>query len=424
MRRLKFTLVAAFVLAFAYLAFDSDKVRSQTGRAAEKNDLSELTGNQNNAAAVAVTEAPAAFDNQTNGFVDPVAFSAALETFEEREEFDEGLGPIYNAAGCAECHTNPVTGGISQITELRAGRFNGFTFIDHPGGSLIQSRASDASIQEHVFDNYNVQSFRTSLNILGDGFVEAVANDTLIALSQNQFFQSGGRIFGQIVAVPVVEANGVLRVGRFGWKNQHASLLSFAGDAYVNEMGITNPLFPVENTSNGNSVDLFDPIPGIESLEDTDAFAVFMRATKAPPRGEITSAAISGERVFNSISCSICHVQTLRTAPAGTVINGGALTVSAALGDKNFHPFGDFLLHDVGTGDGIVQNGGQSTRNKVRTAPLWGVRTRNRLMHDGESLTFSDAILRHRGEATFVTNRFNALSASEKRDLITFLKSL
>lgn len=422
MKRLKYVLVVSFAAACVYLAISGDSVRSQTGKI-EKTDLSELSGKQNLALAPA-SEAPVGFDNLTNGFTDQIAFGTALATFQEREEFDGGLGPIYNAAGCAECHTNPVTGGISQITELRAGKFNGSVFIDHPGGSLIQSRSSDASVQEHVLDGNTVQSFRTSLNILGDGFVEAVANDTLIALSQNQFFQSGGRISGQVVAVPVVEANGILRVGRFGWKNQHASLLSFAGDAYVNEMGITNPLFPVENTSNGNSVDIFDPVPGIESLEDTDTFALFMRATKAPPRGEITAAAINGERVFNTISCSICHVQTLRTAPVGTLINGGVMAVSTALGDKNFHPFGDFLLHDVGTGDGIVQNGGQSTRNKVRTAPLWGVRTRNRLMHDGESLTFTDAILRHRGEAQFVTNRFNTLSAADKRDLVLFLKSL
>lgn len=422
MKRLKLVLAVSFAATYVCLVIFSDKVSSQTGKA-EKQDLSELSGAQNITLGVA-TEAPAGFDNLTNGLVDQTAFDTALDVFKEVEDFDEGLGPIYNAASCAECHANPVTGGISQVTELRVGRFNGFTFTDHPGGSLIQSRASDASIQEHLLDGNNVASFRSSLNILGDGFVEAVANDTLIALSQNQFFQSGGRISGQIVAVPVVEANGVLRVGRFGWKNQQASLLSFSGDAYVNEMGITNPLFPIENTSNGNSVDIFDPIPGIENEEDINAFALFMRSTKVPPRGEITAAAISGERVFNAISCSICHVQTLRTAPAGTLINGGAMTVPPALGDKLFHPFGDFLLHDVGTGDGIVQNGGQSTRNKVRTAPLWGVRTRNRLMHDGESLTFTDAILRHRGEASFVTSRFNVLSAMEKRDLITFLKSL
>ena len=423
MNRLKLVLVVSFAAAFVWTLANGGTVSSQTNKGGNNGDLSELSGSQNRPLAPA-TEAPAGFDNLTNGFVDQAGFNTALETFNEREEFDEGLGPIFNAAGCAECHTNPVSGGISQITELRAGKFNGLVFTEHPGGSLIQSRASDASIQEYVMDGYNVQTFRTSLNLLGDGFVEAVANDTLIALSQNQFFQSGGRISGQIVAVPVVEANGVLRVGRFGWKNQHASLLSFAGDAYVNEMGITNPLFPIENSSNGDPVDVFDPLPDVESLEDTDGFALFMRSTKAPPRGSVTAAAISGEQTFNAIGCAICHVSTLRTAPTGTLINGGTLAVSPALGDKSFHPFGDFLLHDVGTGDGIVQNGGQSTRNKVRTAPLWGVRTRNRLMHDGESLTFTDAILRHRGEAQFVTNRFNTLTSTEKRNLVAFLRSL
>lgn len=424
MNRVKVFLVAVFAAATIWMLADGDRVSSQTGKAPAKDDLSELSGGTNQNALLAPTEAPAGFDNLTNGFVDQTGFATAMEIFKEVEEFDEGLGPIFNAASCAECHNNPVTGGISQVNELRAGRFNGVTFTDHPGGSLIHSRASDASIQEHILDGTNVASFRSSLNVLGDGFVEAVANDTLIALSQNQFFQSGGRISGQVVAVPVVEANGVLRVGRFGWKNQHASLLSFSGDAYVNEMGITNPLFPDELTSNGNPVDEFDPIPGVENLDDIDAFALFMRSTKAPPRGQLTAAAINGEQSFNAIGCAICHVSTMRTAPPGTVINGGALTVSSALGNKNFHPFGDFLLHDVGTGDGIVQNGGPSTRNKVRTAPLWGVRTRNRLMHDGESLTFTDAILRHRGEAQFVTNRFNTLSSAEKRNLVAFLRSL
>ena len=332
--------------------------------------------------------------------------------------------PIYNAQSCAECHQNPVSGGISQVTELRAGHFDGNIFTNHPGGSLIQSRATNASIQERILDNYEVRTFRTSLNTLGDGFIEAIANDTLINLANNQFFQSGGRIAGQIILVPVEEASGALRVGRFGWKNQQASLLSFSGDAYVNEMGITNPLFQSENTSNGNPIDIFDPLPNVESLVDTDAFALFIRASKAPPRGDITVAALDGERIFNTISCSICHVPSLTTAPVGTLINGGAFTVPAALGGKIVHPFGDFLLHDVGTGDGIVQNGGQSTRNKVRTAPLSGVRTRNRLMHDGQSLSFGEAIERHRGEALFVTNRYLLLTAAEKRNLIAFLKSL
>jgi CxxC motif-containing protein (DUF1111 family) len=98
--------------------------------------------------------------------------------------------------------------------------------------------------------------------------------------------------------------------------------------------------------------------------------------------------------------------------------------VPAALGSKIIRPFGDFLLHDVGTGDFIVQNGGPVTRTRVRTAPLWGVRTRDRLMHDGESLTFNEAILRHAGEAQSVITRYQALTPLQKRQLQTFLESL
>jgi CxxC motif-containing protein (DUF1111 family) len=106
------------------------------------------------------------------------------------------------------------------------------------------------------------------------------------------------------------------------------------------------------------------------------------------------------------------------------VINQGTFTVPAALGNKTIHPFGDFLLHDVGTGDGIVQNGGQGTRNQMRTPPLWGVRSRARLMHDGDTLTRNEAILRHAGQATAIINNYNALSATQKNQLITFLNSL
>jgi len=155
--------------------------------------------------------------------------------------------------------------------------------------------------------------------------------------------------------------------------------------------------------------------------------STFMRATKAPPRDTAlaaTAAAVAGSTLFNQIGCNICHVRDITTAPAGTLINGGAFTVPAALGNKIIHPFSDFLLHDVGTGDGIVQNGGQSTANKLRTSPLWGSRTHARHMHDGESLTFTDAILRHAGEATTVINRFRALTANQRNQIVVFLQSL
>ena len=375
-------------------------------------------------------EAPAAFSPTsspdpmvlvTNGFVDQATFDADKAVFEEQEGRADGLGPVYNAQSCAECHQSPVTGGISQVTELRAGHFDGFNFQDHVGGSLINDRAINPAYQERVLGAYEVRTFRTSLNTLGDGFVEAINSNTLVAISNGQ--PAGMR--GQFIQVPVNEAGNALRGGRFGWKNQHASLKSFSADAYVNEMGITSPLQPNDNTSNGTVVD--DGIPDPENLEDVDLFAEFMRATGVPPRDLVLAAtndAQVGSGLFNQVGCATCHVRNITTADVGTVINGGALTVDANLGNKLIHPFGDFLLHNVGTGDGIVQNGGQSTRNKVRTAPLWGMRSRDRLMHDGESLTRNEAILRHAGEATGVINNYRSLSNGQKNQLITFLNSL
>jgi CxxC motif-containing protein (DUF1111 family) len=376
------------------------------------------------------TEAPAAFDNRTNGLLTQADFDAAKATFEERDEIADGLGPVYNAQACSECHQSPVTGAISQISELRAGHLDGAgNFVDAPGGSLINDRAVDASIQERVPGAENVRTFRMSTNALGDGFVEAIDSNTLSNLAAAQP-GTGLGIAGQFIQVPVLEAGGTLRGGRFGWKNQNASLLSFSADAYLNEVGITNRLLTTENTSLGRNVAVlpFDQVPGNEDPEnDIDEFAAFMRATKAPPRdGALanTADAVAGSNLFDQVGCNVCHTRSITTAPAGTVINAGQFTVPAALGNKIIHPFSDFLLHDVGTGDGIVQNGGQSTRNKLRTSPLWGSRTHDRHMHDGASLTFTDAILRHAGEATTVINRFRALTANQRNQIVVFLQSL
>ena len=195
-----------------------------------------------------ISEAPTGFDKQTNGLTTQWQFIADREIFDEQEQIEDGLGPVYNAQSCGECHQNPVSGSPTQISELRAGRFNGRTFTEHPGGSLIHSRAIDAHLQEQTSECANVRSFRLSLSTLGDGFVESIADDTLFAIANNQ----PSALRGEALRVPVLEAGGALRVGRFGWKNQHASLVSFSADAYLNEMGITSPLQPTENTSNRN----------------------------------------------------------------------------------------------------------------------------------------------------------------------------
>ena len=368
----------------------------------------------------ALTEAPTGFDGLTNGFSTQADMDAAAAVFREVVDIPDGLGPVYNRQSCAECHRSPVLGGGSEIRETRAARIDG---SEPPGGSLIQDRAIDPAIQETIPPG-TVRAARISLSMLGDGFVEAINNSTLAAIAAAQ--PAAQR--GTLIQVPVLEAPGTSRTGRFGWKDQNSSVLSVVAEEYLDEIGITSPLKPVENTSNGRSVADFDRVPDPEDDgSNTASLALFVRSLKAPPVDAARAASPSarnGSNLFNQIGCAVCHVRTIATAPAGTVINGGAFTVPPALGDKTIHPLCDFLLHNVGTGDGIVQNGGAATRNQVRTACLWGLRARASFMHDGASPTVGAAITRHAGQATAARNTFNALSAANRADVLNFLSSL
>ena len=331
------------------------------------------------------------------------------------------------------------------MTELRVGHTDRFGRFLNPsipidnenvvitGRSLVNDRAicpnpefPEVQAQQRVPPGANVRTFRTSLNTLGDGFVEAIPSSTLLRLAAEQCRRTNGVICGQPVLVPVLEAGGRLRIGRFGWKAQHASLLSFSADAYLNEMGITSELLPEAITTLCDTVaDPEDqPEDGIRGIE---RFARFMRASKAPPRDDFLARSLDaqiGSDLFNRIGCDTCHVPTLVTAPAGSIINAGAFTVPPALGDKIIHPYSDFLLHNLDTGDGIVQNGGQNTANKLRTPPLWGVRTRIRLLHDGSALTLNEAILRHGGEVRLMIRNYRGLTDRERQQILTFLRSL
>lgn len=374
-------------------------------------------------------EAPAGFDNSTNGHSEQATYDGDRDTFAEQEKVEDGLGPVYNAQSCGECHQNPVTGGASQVSVMRAGHNDPQgNFVEAPGGSLIHDRAIDPRAQETIPQRENIRTFRASLSVLGDGYVEAIEDRTFIDIANRQARDSRGQIMGQIIQVPLLEAPGLTRAGRFGWKNQHASLQSFSADAYLNEMGITSALLPTENTSLGRSVTEYDKVADPEDDGvDLNKFTRFMRSTKVPPRDNQlanTPDAQMGSMLFDQVGCALCHTRSITTAPPGTYLNGGTFVVSEALGNKVIHPFSDYLLHDVGTGDGIVQNGGPETAKKIRTAPLWGLRTRTRLMHDGQSLTPQDAILRHAGEASFVIGNFNRLAPPQRNQLLTFLRSL
>ena len=398
------------------------------------------------------TEAPAGFDTPTlaqnpgsqstsNGIAQPPGDTYALDqsAFELDHDASTGLGPVFNARACADCHQNPVTGGTSQFTEVRAGHkdatgtFVAATVPIYDGANLIANRSiiNDRALipqaQESVPANENIRALRAALNTLGDGFVEAVDDSTLKAIAQHQIEVSDGRIHGEAIEVPVLESPGQTRIGRFGWKDQHSSLLSFVGDAYLNEMGVTNRLRPKDVTTIGKITSDPEDTPDNLGLADIDHFAQFIRGTKMPPRDAALAAtpeAREGEEIFEKIGCAVCHVSTMVTAPPGTAINGGAFRVPDALGNKIIHPFSDFLLHDIETGDGIVQNPPQDTANKLRTVPLWGLRMHPRHMHDLKSLTLENAIERHGGEAEHVRKRFRELSREDKQELFTFLNSL
>jgi CxxC motif-containing protein (DUF1111 family) len=416
--------------------------------------------------APALPEAPAGFDNKSNGLVDDATHTADQVKFDEIEQISDGLGPLYNAQSCRECHQNPTSGGSSQVSELRVGHRGPGGKFQNPeipiargteiikGRTLVNDRAicpnaafPSTEIQERVPDSENVRTFRVSLNVLGDGFVEAVPDQTFVDLAKDQCRKNHNKICGQVLYVPILESLGQTGVGRFGWKDQHASLLSFSADAYLNEMGITNRLQPDEVTNLCNTASEPNDTTGPDGLADIDRFARFIRATETPARDSTlaqTPKAKLGADLFVKVGCDICHVQTLTTAPAGTTVNGGTFTIPPALGDKQFHPYGDFLLHNVGTGDGFVvamlEHYGKkmyqtnwrnlsipdynNTANKIRTAPLWGVRLHSRLMHDGDSVTLFDAILRHGGEAAQVTKKFKKLNPAEKEALLEFLRSL
>jgi cytochrome c553 len=301
-------------------------------------------------------EAPTGFDNLTNGFEDQTAFTSdRADKFEEVETIADGLGPVYNATSCVSCHQNPVSGSSSQVAELRGGHHEPdpndpkkVIFIEPPGGSLIHQRAIDAAIQEHVPPGDEVRTLRMSTNILGNGFVEVIPDEDILKIRAAQ--PRGMK--GLPVAVPVavaakrgaggaIEFDFVERIGRFGWKCQEASLLNFSAGAYLNEMGITNPLNPKENTSNGRDVTPLDHVPDPEDQTvdpndpskvehlfgvDVESFTRFLRATKAPPR-DLSLAGTKdmqeGEKIFRNnetLGCASCHQPDYTTPKAGTPI--------------------------------------------------------------------------------------------------------
>jgi CxxC motif-containing protein (DUF1111 family) len=367
-------------------------------------------------------------------------FEAGQANFEGTDTPATGLGPVFNNTGCAQCHSIPAVGGGSTILETRYGTLTNGVFdpLTQYGGSLIHQQGigtfngvdyvGEIVPQPPAVPNgpATIVAGRRTTPLFGLGLVDAVPSSTFQQIAEHEQ-EFAPETAGRVNVVNDVFADGQApeaRAGRFGWKCQHSTMFAFSGDAYLNEMGITTPFLPNEicpqDPAQGRLVNcaLLAANPGPAPTNDPDnsslsQFTDFITFLAPPPPLALTRQAQIGARIFTGIGCANCHLPTLHTGPSPI----------AALDNVTFHPFSDFLLHDMGSlGDGIAQSGAGQT--EMRTAPLWGVRVLTTFLHDGRAKTLSQAILAHAGQGRAARNAFANLSRSDQANLIAFLNSL
>ena len=350
-------------------------------------------------------------------------FRLGLDDFTEVETSEEGLGPAFNGTSCAVCHNVPAIGGTSTILETRAATVDEqgeFLPLDPSGETLMHLFSIPThGCQPIIPETATIISRRAAIPVFGAGLVEAIPDSAIMA-NADPGDADGDGISGRAAIVTDV-ATGARRVGRFGWKAQHASLLAFGADAYRNEMGITNDLFPQESGF-GLTPDAYrhcDPMPEPEDRREPltgrrgiDNFESFMKFLAPIERGHIGALEQQGDAVFRALGCSSCHRPQLTT---GSNRN--------PLFDRKVVPlFSDLLLHDIGTGDGIRQ--ADASASEFRTPALWGLRLRRPFLHDGSAATIDQAIRRHAGEAMRARQLYDTLSEAQVAALVAFLRSL
>jgi len=412
---------------------------------------------------------------------DLATFAGGQLTFTEVDSLPE-LGPIFNSRSCGACHFQPALGGSGQFINevrvrnntaggplhifasdsiLRAGPQKQGTTTIFPAGlestplgcQITSPRCAQSTCQTEeanrttfattlkicdptssaFLSGTNCTAERQSTPLFGFGLVEAVANSTFVAIANSQPPAIRG-------TVKTVVELGATRVARFGWKDDVATLRGFAADAYLNEIGITNPDAPNERSSCALGVTKFgvlldaadDPEDTIQNdgRADIDRFADFMRGLAPPPTLNQSNSAQAGHTLFNQIGCGGCHVESITTAanPAAFVppTSGGVPITSSLnniLANQTFHPFSDFLLHDMGSlGDGITS--GAAGPRMMRTAPLWGVRGKSRLLHDGRAEEIEDAINLHDGQAASAAAQFQGLTDGQRQAILDFLNTI
>jgi CxxC motif-containing protein (DUF1111 family) len=327
-----------------------------------------------------------------------------------------GLGPLFNGRSCAECHHDPVPGGSGVETGARATVLHGGVCSDlsDVGGPVIQLHVTPALHdalgidQEPLPAQATAIGYRTSPALWGSGLLDAVPDADILARADPDD-RDGDGISGR----PNMGADG--RPGRFGRKAQVTTLWDFVGDAYVMEMGITNTIFPVEQTVAGQPLP-----PGVDQApdseiahEDLNAADAFMRWMAAPSFGGPAQLLTDGGAIFSRIGCATCHVPKLYAGENHI----------AAVSHHVVPAYTDLLLHDMGSGLADICTG-QALPGEFRTEPLWGLRFRLVFLHDGHAPTIDAAIQLHGGEGKDARDRYLALSDEERATLLQFLGSL
>ena len=335
---------------------------------------------------------------------------------------EAGLGPLFVATSCGSCHAGDGK-GHPFTTLVRFGQVDTFgnQFLQR-GGPQLQNRAIPGVMPEQIPPGTPFSKFTPPANT-GLGFLEAVTDATLLALSDPDDLNSDG-ISGRAnwINVPqycvyrpgTIERNGKY-IGRFGKKAAVYDLLQQTVNAYNQDMGVNSTY---EHYSTYTSLDADPEITNQTALD----VVFYLQTLKAPvQRNQNDADVIAGRQVFLDISCGKCHVPQLQTG----------FSPIAPLSNKTFSPYTDLLLHDMGPGlnDGYTE--GTALPAEWRTPALWGLGLSKNsqggnyfLMHDGRATSIEQAILMHGGEAEQSKNSFQQLKATDKAKLIKFLETL
>lgn len=384
-------------------------------------------------------------------------FNTGQNSFYMRIGTANGLGPVFNNRSCANCHFAPTTGGAGSSLVTFFGRNSGGVFdpLTSQGGPVLHdntistnfsqmtmtnavdmaSELTNSFINTNYFEkipsNANVIAQHSTLPLYGSGLIEAIPDSEIIS---NAAVPNADHIVGTVAYVtdPVT---GQQKVGRFGWKAQHADVLAFVADAANNEIGRTSRFFPVGHAPNGNTNtynalnQVADPNDNIDGTgkADIDRIADYLRLLGAPPTTALSSNALAGQALFSQIGCAICHTPAMTTAANFVPVSDLAIetnTVITALSSQTVPLYSDLLLHNMGSlNDGIALRG--AATNQMKTPPLWGLASSAPYLHDGRATNSLDVAIRlHAGDAALAAGRYVGLTTNQQSQIVTFLKAL